>query len=249
MWRSRACWAFVFTRGLFTQWALHQRLSRCAAAVEEGCQYPVGWFKWSKWNSNSGLGWIKVKKGDSCVHHNMMEYYPVRSENNFEMQFDDERPPIYNAEDYAHHLRKYSRLTGAQLYSLSRHRSENRADKKENRTGWEWKICNIEHDYWLIGSFVGYFRQSSSQHVYLSFSQDRRSARRRNDDGSRPATGGRLFWDGTSAVQHGGRLLRVTTSTFSISKNVQVISDFRWINDFKYLYFHNHCVMVECVKF
>ena len=143
MWRSRACWAFVFTRGLFTQWALHQRLSRCAAAVEEGCQYPVGWFKWSKWNSNSGLGWIKVKKGDSCVQHNMMEYYPVRSENNFEMQFDDERPPIYNAEDYAHHLRKYSRLTGAQLYSLSRHRSENRADKKENRTGWEWKILNM----------------------------------------------------------------------------------------------------------
>ena len=114
--------------------------------------------KWSKWNSNSGLGWIKVKKGDCCVQHNMMEYYPVRSENNFEMQFDDERPPIYNAEDYAHHLRKYSRLTGAQLYSLSRHRSENRADKKDNRTGWEWKICNIEHDYWLIDNFVGYFQ-------------------------------------------------------------------------------------------
>ena len=40
-----------------------------------------------------------------------MEYYPMRPENNFEMHFDDERPPIYNAEDYADHLRKYSRLT------------------------------------------------------------------------------------------------------------------------------------------
>ena len=34
----------------------------------------------------------------------------MRTENNFEMHFDDERPPIYNAEDYADHLRKYSRL-------------------------------------------------------------------------------------------------------------------------------------------
>ena len=42
---------------------------------------------------------------------NNMEYYPpMRTENNFEMHFDDERPPIYNAEDYADHLRKYSRL-------------------------------------------------------------------------------------------------------------------------------------------
>ena len=40
-----------------------------------------------------------------------MDYYPMRPENNFEMHFDDERPPIYNAEDYADHLRKYSRLT------------------------------------------------------------------------------------------------------------------------------------------
>ena len=64
-----------------------------------------------------------------------MEYYPMRPENNFEMQFDDERPPIYNAEDYADHLRKYSRLSGSQLYTSNRQRSQNRADKKANRIG------------------------------------------------------------------------------------------------------------------
>ena len=64
-----------------------------------------------------------------------MEYYPMRPENNFEMHFDDERPPIYNAEDYADHLRKYSRLTGSQLYASNRQRSQNRADKKGNRIG------------------------------------------------------------------------------------------------------------------
>ena len=64
-----------------------------------------------------------------------MEYYPMQPENNFEMHFDDERPPIYNAEDYADHLRKYSRLTGSQLYGSNRQRSQNRADKKGNRIG------------------------------------------------------------------------------------------------------------------
>ena len=40
-----------------------------------------------------------------------MEYYVGQTENNLDMHFDDERPPIYNAEDYAAHLRKYSRWT------------------------------------------------------------------------------------------------------------------------------------------
>ena len=67
-----------------------------------------------------------------------MEYFTAHTEervNNFEMHFDDERPPIYNAEDYADHLRKYSRLSGNQLYTSNRQRSQNRADKKANRLG------------------------------------------------------------------------------------------------------------------
>ena len=83
-----------------------------------------------------------------------MEYYVGQTENNLDMHFDDERPPIYNAEDYAAHLRKYSRwtehtlytkkheqfsirLTGTQLYSnVNRQQSQNRTpEKKGHRTG------------------------------------------------------------------------------------------------------------------
>ena len=48
-----------------------------------------------------------------------MEFYSAHSEeqvDNSNMHFDDERPPIYNAEDYAQHLRKYSKVQGG-LYS------------------------------------------------------------------------------------------------------------------------------------
>ena len=42
-----------------------------------------------------------------------MEYYSAHSDEimgDHDLHFDDERPPKYNAEDYAAHLRKYSSL-------------------------------------------------------------------------------------------------------------------------------------------
>ena len=42
-----------------------------------------------------------------------MEYYSAHSDEimgDHDIHFDDERPPTYNAEDYAAHLRKYSSL-------------------------------------------------------------------------------------------------------------------------------------------
>ena len=42
-----------------------------------------------------------------------MEYYSAHSDEilgDHDMQYDDERPPTYNAEDYAAHLKKYSSL-------------------------------------------------------------------------------------------------------------------------------------------
>ena len=66
-----------------------------------------------------------------------MEYFTAHTEervNNFEMHFDDERPPIYNAEDYAVHLRKYTKMSGTQLYSsVKKARSQSRSDKKSNK--------------------------------------------------------------------------------------------------------------------
>ena len=66
-----------------------------------------------------------------------MEYFTAHSEdrvNNFEMHFDDERPPIYNAEDYAVHLRKFTKMTGAQLYSsVKKNRSQSRSEKKNSK--------------------------------------------------------------------------------------------------------------------
>ena len=66
-----------------------------------------------------------------------MEYFTAHTEervNNFEMHFDDERPPIYNAEDYAVHLRKYTKMSGTQLYSSAKKaRSQSRSDKKSNK--------------------------------------------------------------------------------------------------------------------
>jgi hypothetical protein len=63
-----------------------------------------------------------------------MEYYSAHTEerlDNFDMHFDDERPPIYNAEDYALHLRKYNKMTGGQLYSVGG--KEGRAAEKAHR--------------------------------------------------------------------------------------------------------------------
>ena len=66
-----------------------------------------------------------------------MEYFTAHTEervNNFEMHFDDERPPIYNAEDYAVHLRKYTKMSGTQLYSsVKKARSQSRSEKKSNK--------------------------------------------------------------------------------------------------------------------
>ena len=66
-----------------------------------------------------------------------MEYFTAHTEervNNFEMHFDDERPPIYNAEDYAVHLSKYTKMSGNQLYSsVKKARSQSRSDKKSNK--------------------------------------------------------------------------------------------------------------------
>ena len=42
-----------------------------------------------------------------------MEYYSAHSDEiiaDQDIHFDDERPPTYNAEDYAVHLKKYSTL-------------------------------------------------------------------------------------------------------------------------------------------
>ena len=44
-----------------------------------------------------------------------MEYYSAHSDEimgDHDIHFDDERPPTYNAEDYAAHLKKYSSLPG-----------------------------------------------------------------------------------------------------------------------------------------
>ena len=74
-----------------------------------------------------------------------MEYFTAHSEdrvNNFEMHFDDERPPIYNAEDYAVHLRKFTKMTGAQLYSsVKKNRSQSRSEKKNSKHRFVPKIC------------------------------------------------------------------------------------------------------------
>ena len=74
-----------------------------------------------------------------------MEYFTAHSEdrvNNFEMHFDDERPPIYNAEDYAVHLRKFTKMTGAQLYSsVKKNRSQSRSEKKNSKHRFVPKRC------------------------------------------------------------------------------------------------------------
>ena len=74
-----------------------------------------------------------------------MEYFTAHSEdrvNNFEMHFDDERPPIYNAEDYAVHLRKFTKMTGAQLYSsVKKNRSQSRSEKKNSKHRFVPKSC------------------------------------------------------------------------------------------------------------
>ena len=81
-----------------------------------------------------------------------MEYFTAHTEervNNFEMHFDDERPPIYNAEDYAVHLRKYTKMSGTQLYSsVKKARSQSRSDKKSNKNR-------------LVSSFLPYITRTS----------------------------------------------------------------------------------------
>ena len=63
-----------------------------------------------------------------------MEFYNAHSEErldkNFEMHFDDERPPIYNAEDYALHLRKYSKVPGLQLYGAGKETGQGRSKSR-----------------------------------------------------------------------------------------------------------------------
>ena len=51
-----------------------------------------------------------------------MEYYSVNSDEiigDHDIHFDDERPPVYNAEDYAAHLKKFSSLSELQEYKRS----------------------------------------------------------------------------------------------------------------------------------
>ena len=89
-----------------------------------------------------------------------MEYFTAHTEervNNFEMHFDDERPPIYNAEDYAVHLRKYTKMSGTQLYSsVKKARSQSRSDKKSNKNrSVSSFLPNITRPVYCLDQFIG----------------------------------------------------------------------------------------------
>ena len=116
-------WCLVPSRGAPTTGTITrlQDLSRCLAVARLTASLKMG---------ELSFGWVY-----SVL--TAMEYFTAHSEdrvNNFEMHFDDERPPIYNAEDYAVHLRKFTKMTGAQLYSsVKKNRSQSRSEKKNSK--------------------------------------------------------------------------------------------------------------------
>ena len=84
-----------------------------------------------------------------------MEYYSVHSDDiigDHDIHFDDERPPTYNPEDYATHLKKYTSDK-----HTKQNKSSDKVMKNENK-------CTARKNYFLSDEFGGFSYEMGLRH-------------------------------------------------------------------------------------